>query len=178
MQNLKAARRYAGTFFQIALEKGQQDSVRAGFKSVAAACAGSPELREALRSPVIASDRRAAMLRAAFAGLDKLSLDFVLFLAAKGRADSLAALCEEYESLWCERAGVAKVTVTSADSLAPSEIATLQERLAARLGKKVELSTIVDSSLIAGFRARAGDLVFDCSARTQLEQLRLRLTHA
>jgi F-type H+-transporting ATPase subunit delta len=178
MQNQKAAKRYAGTFFQIALEQGQQDTVRGGLQSVAAACAGSAELREVLRSPVISPDRRQAMLRAAFAGLDKLSLDLVLFLASKGRAESLAALCEEYEVLWCDRAGVAKVTVTSADALSQTELATLQERLAARLGKKVELSTTVDVSLIAGFRARAGDQVFDYSTRTQLEQLRQRLTHA
>ena len=45
-----------------------------------------------------------------------------------------------------------------------------------RTGFEVKLELTVDPELIGGAVAQVGDLIFDSSIRTQLEQLRTNLT--
>jgi F-type H+-transporting ATPase subunit delta len=54
-----------------------------------------------------------------------------------------------------------------------------QEQLASRLGsltgKKIELTALVDESIVAGLVARVGDLILDGSVKTRLQGLRKSL---
>ena len=52
----------------------------------------------------------------------------------------------------------------------------LRRALSERTGYEVKLEVTIDPELIGGAIAKVGDLVFDGSIRTQLEQLRTNLT--
>jgi F-type H+-transporting ATPase subunit delta len=64
-----------------------------------------------------------------------------------------------------------KARVTAAAPLATPSASRLQSALAARTGRNVELEVSVDPALIAA-RGHVGNVVFDGSLRTQLDQLR------
>jgi F-type H+-transporting ATPase subunit delta len=66
--------------------------------------------------------------------------------------------------------------VRTASPLQKAQRSRLQRALSARTGKEVQIEVEVDPSLIGGVVARVGDLVFDGSLRTQLDQLRITLT--
>lgn len=68
-----------------------------------------------------------------------------------------------------------RVSVIAAKSLSEDQIATLTKSLKEKLGKEPILQTSVDPSLIGGLVIRVGDLQFDSSIRSRLEQLRKNL---
>jgi F-type H+-transporting ATPase subunit delta len=68
-------------------------------------------------------------------------------------------------------AGRVEARVASARPLDAAAQAALQSALSRRVGSEVVLALEVDPTLIGGVVARVGDLLFDGSIRTQLENL-------
>jgi F-type H+-transporting ATPase subunit delta len=62
--------------------------------------------------------------------------------------------------------------VTSAEPLAKDELGRVTDALSKISGKQVLVTTTVDPALIGGLVARVGDMVFDGTLRTQLNQLK------
>ena len=67
--------------------------------------------------------------------------------------------------------GVAEVEVTSAYPLEPDQQQKIVNAMSKRLGKKIDISTRTDKSLIGGAVIRAGDSVIDASIRGKLKHL-------
>jgi F-type H+-transporting ATPase subunit delta len=65
--------------------------------------------------------------------------------------------------------------VTTAAPLDAAREAQLQQRLAQATGRKVEITTSVDPSIIGGVIARIGSTVYDGSIATQLEKMKEKL---
>jgi F-type H+-transporting ATPase subunit delta len=65
--------------------------------------------------------------------------------------------------------------VTSAAPLSADETAAVKRRVEAMSGAAVELSSVVDESLIGGLTIRVGDRLLDASVRGRLERLRDQL---
>jgi F-type H+-transporting ATPase subunit delta len=59
--------------------------------------------------------------------------------------------------------------------LEPSQLERVRQALAASTGCEVRVTPRLDPALIGGIVARVGDLIFDGSIRTQLDQLRANL---
>ena len=84
----------------------------------------------------------------------------------------LADLARAYERMHGERRGAVQARVATAAPMPEGWAAQVTDALSRRLGRIVEASFAVDPALLAGFRVRAGDRVFDCSAAARVEQLR------
>ena len=56
------------------------------------------------------------------------------------------------------------------------EVLSVEERLRALTGEKVEMNEVIDAALIGGIAVRIGDRLYDASVRSRLERLRARLT--
>jgi len=65
--------------------------------------------------------------------------------------------------------------VTTAVPLDEDEQAQVRERVAALIGKQVEMRLRVDPDIIGGIVVRVEDNLIDGSVRTQLHQLRQRM---
>ena len=76
---------------------------------------------------------------------------------------------KEYAKL---QQGVKKIVITSARELSEK----ITEEIALIFGKKVEVETKIDTTLIGGIVVRTGDTIFDASVKSQLEQLQRQLT--
>ena len=74
-----------------------------------------------------------------------------------------------------EASGLVTADVVTATPLDERRQDRLRRALSERTGREVKLEIKIDASLIAGATAKVGDLVFDGSIRTQLEQLRANL---
>jgi F-type H+-transporting ATPase subunit delta len=83
---------------------------------------------------------------------------------------------EEFTRLVDEESGMMTASVVSAIPLDQRRQDRLRRALSERTGLEVRLSVEVDESLIGGAIAQVGDLVFDGSIRSQLEQLRSNLS--
>ena len=137
-----------------------------------AAILGAPEMQPVLDDPKVSSTQVADLvLEIAGDGLDPEGRNLVRVLAANDRLPITGEIHDLYERLRQERQGRLPVEVRTAYALKPAERKTLEEILAAGLGRQVEIQAEKDPSLIGGLLIRAGDRVIDASVRGQLQRL-------
>ena len=70
------------------------------------------------------------------------------------------------------------MTVTSAVELDEGLVEGLGKRIEEQTGKKVELTSKVDSDVLGGLVLQVGNMVLDASIRNRLEQLRKQVAKA
>ena len=70
------------------------------------------------------------------------------------------------------------MTVTSAVELDEGLVEGLGKRIEEQTGKKVELTSKVDSDVLGGLVLQVGNMVLDASIRNRLEKLRKSVAHA
>jgi len=110
-------------------------------------------------------------------GLSETGNNLVKALADAGRLNFIPEINKLYEQLRAEAEGVVEVKVISAYELAPKQQASISKAMAKRLGKKVEITSGIDDSLIGGVVIRAGDTVIDASVKGRLKALATQMTN-
>jgi len=104
--------------------------------------------------------------------MEKAVEEFVKYLIeerALSKKEYLMKAFKEYAKL---QQGIQKIVITSARELSQKMI----EEIAGLFGKKVEVETNIDKSLIGGVVVRTGDTILDASVKSQLEQLQKELS--
>lgn len=178
MASSSAARRYARALFSLAKAERRGRETMEELDGLAAMFEMSPELRDALLTPLHPVKERRAVLRAVAEreGLSRLITNFYSFLIDQRRMVDFPGIREEFGRLVDEESGLMTAQVVSAKPLDDRRKDRLRRALSERTGYEVKLDISVDPDLIGGAMATVGDLVFDGSIRTQLEQLRANLT--
>lgn len=178
MKSSAASRRYARALFELAKEDQQTTQVRDQLDAIGALFETSPELREALLTPLHPVRERRQVLKAISEaeGVSTLLSNFYSYLIDQRRLVDYEAIRDEYDRLVDEDSGLVTAAVVSASPLDEQKQDRLRRALSERTGLQVRLEVEIDPSLIGGAVAKVGDLVFDGSIRAQLEQLRANLT--
>ena len=104
--------------------------------------------------------------------VDSVMGNFLNLLVQKKRAEILPEIAEEYKTMVDEEKNISHGTVVSAVELSDELQQNVQATLEKLTGKKVELTTNVDPSIVGGIIAKVGDLVLDGSIKTQLAGLK------
>jgi F-type H+-transporting ATPase subunit delta len=177
MARAAAGRRYAKALFALAQESGQVAEVRTELESLGRAISTSEELQDVLLQPLHPAAQRRAVLGtvAERIGASKLLRNFLSFLVDQRRLVDWAAIEAEYQRLADEAAGLSQARVRSASPLTAVQRERLQRALEQKSGGKVELVVELDPTLLGGAVAQLGDVVYDGSLKTQLQQLRASL---
>lgn len=172
--------RYAQALFDLALENGRLDAVRADVVSLKTAWTESADLRRLATSPVISTADQAKGLVAVAtqAKFEKNTVNFLGLLAQNGRARDLAAVVAGFERLYAKHAGIVAAEVVSAQPLDAKQLAAIKTALNASLGKAPELTTRVDPSILGGLKVKVGSKLFDASLKTKLDQMKFALKRA
>lgn len=170
-----AAKRYAQAAFDIAREQGTLDQWEQDLQRLAGALA-NPTVSEFFESPAVP----VAAKRQAIEGIlpdpsQQLVRNLALLLLERGRLPQLPQVAEVFQHLLLQERGIAIAEVTTAVPLSPDEEAEVRERVAALIGKQVEMRPRVDPDIIGGIVVRVEDNLIDGSVRTQLHQLRQRM---
>jgi F-type H+-transporting ATPase subunit delta len=172
--------RYAQALFDLALETGRLDAVRADIVSLKTAWTESADLRRLATSPIVpAEDQVKGLVAVATqAGFEKNTVNFLGLLAQNGRARDLAAVIAGFERLYAKHAGIVAAEVVSAQPLAAEQLAAIKSALNASLGKAPELTARVDPSILGGLKVKVGSKLFDASLKTKLDQMKFALKRA
>ena len=172
--------RYAQALFDLALETGRLDAVRADLKSLKAAWIDSADLRRLATSPVIAAEdqQKGLVAIAAKAKFDATTRKFLGLLAQNGRARDLAAVITGFEALYSKRAGIVAAEVVSTQELTAAQLTHIRNALRQALGKAPELTTRIDPSILGGLKVKVGSKLFDASLKTKLDQMKFALKRA
>lgn len=170
-----AARRYAEAAFQVARESDALDRWQADL-AVLDETLAVPELRAVIEHPAVAFADKERILRRAAADVGAEPLNLVLLMIRRGRPGAIPAMRRHFEELVRRQRGIARAEIRSALPLDKEDRSALERTLARLAGQEVELTELVDPSLIGGISVRIGDRLYDASIRSRLERLRARLT--
>lgn len=171
------ARRYARALYEEAERVSKVERVDADLALVRATLEESEALEQLFRNPIVAREKKHAVVRALFeTRLDDLTLRFLDMLVGRQRESLFVRIAQAWRSLHDERLGIVEAEARVASEFSEEERAGLTEALEQLTGKKIRLNVRKDAGLIGGLVVRIGDTVYDRSVRHQLEALRDRVT--
>ena len=102
---------------------------------------------------------------------------FLVVLAETGRLNLLPFIRDEFDALLRDAEATLEVSVTSAQALDEAAQAHLNEALARRYGRRIQLNLRQDPALIAGVMLEVEGEVIDGSMRGRLQRLAGALAH-
>ena len=177
MSSRASASRYARALFDVALKESDPVQIERDLGSFAELLSQHAELHSALSNPAIPANAKHQIVDALAKRLNMASPahKLLLLLADRDRLTAVPDLVDVYRERLMEHQQVVRAEVTTAAPLTPERAAELQKKLAAVTGRKVEMTTRVDPSIIGGVVTRIGSTVYDGSIATQLAKLREKL---
>ena len=169
----EAAKEYGTALFALACEQHLEQELLEQSRELLALLEKHPAYVCLLSDPSVAKQQRVAQAKEAFEGrVHPFLMNFVCVLIEAGRAQALLDCIKVYERLYCEANGIGYARVYSAVALSEAQQRALCATLAAKTGKKVELTLHVDPSLIGGVRVSMDGVLYDNTVRFKLDQLR------
>ena len=171
------ADRYARAIFELGIESGQLKPMSDQIRQLAEIYSESPELRSVLDNPLVEEEKRAAILNELTSrlGMGELARNSVRLLAQRRRLRALPDIAKRLGTLSDEKAGLLRVSVTSAVPLNETQYQMLSAELERALSKRVILERIEDPSLLGGIVTRIGDNTIDGSLKGHLAELERQL---
>jgi len=172
MRNTRVTLRYAKSLLELAVEQNQLDACKEDMEAVVAACKESKELSLLLKSPVVKSDKKVAILNEVFSSFSTLSKSFINIITNKKREMLLEEIAERFLLVYKQHKGIESAVVTTAIPLDNDLRAAIQAFVEKHGGGQVELTEKVDEKLIGGAVIRMGDKQLDVTVLRQINDLK------
>ena len=168
------AKRYAKALVKIGVERNALDKYGRDLADLAQLMGISKDFREVLENPVFPREEKKRVAGVIFdkLGADPMTRNFVNLLIDRKRIDQLVGIEKAFRYEVDEIRGITRGEVSSAIALDDGELNGITASLSKITGKMVILTPTVNPSLIGGLVAKVGDMVFDGTIRTQLNQLK------
>ncbi len=176
MLNKSVARRYAEAFFSIARETNKIDEYQVELEKIVKAIEEIDSLKVYLSHFLIPAKEKKEVVKKIFAGqVSDITLNFLQMVIDKRREAYLGLICKEYGEMADESRNIKKAELISAREVPDNEVKALADKLSASTGKKVQLQTTIDPTLIGGIKIRIGDQIIDGSVAKKLQMLKVNL---
>lgn len=174
MQNLRLATRYAKSLFDLAIEKGQLETVYNDMLLLQEICIKSPEFKRILNSPIIKADKKQNILEAVTGGkISELTAAFNRLLVQKGREKELVEIIIAFIKEYKAYKGIRVLKITTAvpvgNEIKQELVNKIQESTPI---KNIELEEKVDADIIGGFILQMDDMQIDASVIYNLNKIR------
>ena len=174
MNNPRLANRYAKALLDLAQEQQQLPAVWEDVQSLQSIFKANPDLVTMLRSPIINSDKKNAVLEAITSGKVNITTGlFIKLLVEKTRESNLPEILAAFREQYYVLKNIVKIKFTSAAPVSEE----LQNQLKAKIKAEKNLENIewessIDESLIGGYKIQLGDLLIDASISNDLKDIR------
>ena len=172
MKNTRVALRYAKSLFCLADEQQKLDHCRLDMDILIATCESSRELVLLLKSPIVKTDKKQAILGEIFSKLSSLSQHFIRVVTNKKREYLLKEIAEAFLFLYKERKEIRSAVVTTAAPLDEELRKDVLSFIKKQGEGEIELDERVDENLIGGAIIRLGDKQLDASVLRQINDLK------
>jgi len=167
------AGRYASALFELASEAGTVTAVESDLDTLGRALTESADLRALTTNPEIGRGAQGAAIDgvAGVLGISELTKRFLGVLAQNRRLAQLPKVVQAFRAIAAAQRGEVTAEATSAHALTDAQIEQLKQKLTAREGRTVKLTTKVDPDLLGGLVVTIGSKRIDGSIRTRLNSL-------
>lgn len=102
--------------------------------------------------------------------------NFLRTVIDNGRLAALPEVAAQFRALRNASSGSSDAVVHSAFPIDAAQLADVSASLEKRFGRKLNVSVVLDESLIGGIRVVVGDEVLDTSVKARLDQMKVALT--
>lgn len=174
MSVTRIASRYAKSLLDLAKEQGKVDKVLEEVK-VFKKAAEQKDFQLLLKSPIVKSDKKQAIIKEIFGGkFDELTMTFLDVITRKGREQYLAPIADQYIAQHKAMNHISTVKVTTAAPLEPTSLSIIKAQLMGSdsTNDNIEIETVVNPDIIGGFVIEFDDKLYDASVAHKLELLR------
>ena len=167
------SKRFAKALLLYSFQQGKEEKVYEEVKNLAHSYHMVPKLRKAVDNPVLDEEKKLALLKEAAGGKD-VSDELMRFfrLVLDGKRESFLqfiawSFIDQYRAKKNIRVGK---LVTAVES--PKLVDKLESMIGKDTGSNVELTTVVDPSIIGGFVMEISGYRMDASVANQLERMK------
>ena len=172
MRNTRATSRYAKSLLDLAKEQNTLELCKTDMSSVVSLCQNSRELVLLLKSPVVKTDKKLAIIAEVFVGCSPLVLSFIILITKKKREALLFDIAQGFLDLYKIDQGIESATLTTAVALDEDTRQQVLDFIKKQGVSQVDLTEQVDESLIGGAILRVGDKQLDASVARQIKDLK------
>lgn len=174
MNNPRLATRYAKSLLGLAIEQNQLEEVYADMKFIKSLANGNPDFVALLRSPVIAPDKKEKIIHAVMNGrVSAMTAGFINLLVKKARERNMPEIVNAFITQYNELKGIYQVKVTTAAPISQEMENEIVAKVKSNAGyQNIELQTLVDESLIGGYKFEMGDILIDASILRDLNDVK------
>ena len=172
MRESKVEKRYAKSLIDLAIEQNSLEETFNDMKFVKELCAQNKDLVLMLKSPIIKTDKKQAILEAILEGkVNKISFGFIQIITRKKREYQLPEIANEFIEQYKIHHKIVTAFVTTASPLDGASRSSVMELVKAMYGK-VEMVEMVDSAIIGGIIVKVGDKQIDASVSRKFADLK------
>lgn len=173
MQGTRVAARYAKSFIDFTMEKGVLEQAYADMQTVVALCESNHDFLTFLKSPIINTDKKQAVLKEIFAGkLSKITDAYIQLITNKKREIYLAEIAAEFVNQYKEKKKILTAVVTTASGIDDVIRKKVMEIVKGVSNSDVEIQEKIDKNIIGGFIIRVGDKQVDASIARKISNLK------
>lgn len=172
MRNTRATSRYAKSLLGLAKEQNTLELCKTDMASVVSLCQNSRELVLLLKSPVVKTDKKLAIIAKVFVGCSPLVLSFINLITKKKREALLFDIAQGFLDLYKINQGIESATLTTAAALDEDTRQQVLDFIKKQGVSQVDLTEQVDETLIGGAILRLGDKQLDASVARQIKDLK------
>ena len=176
MSENRVAKRYARSLIGLANERNELELVHKDMQNFKDTIKESRDLALALKSPVLPTEKKKAILDAVFKDVHQFTKAFFDIITRKNRADLLPEIATEFHKQYNILSGIQVAQITTASPLTSEmreEFISLIKRISDK--EKIQLQEKLNKDIIGGFVLTVGDKQIDDSLKSKLNQLRREL---
>ncbi|APS00449.1 ATP synthase F1 subunit delta [Pajaroellobacter abortibovis] len=180
MLPLAIASRYGKALFELGLKANELARLVEQLENIDLLYRSSPNLQRVLAHPLLSKFARQAILGkiAELVQLHTLTRNAIFYLADRKRLPILSLIVRSLRDLYHEHQGILLAEVTTAVALPEAFYYSIQQKLELITQKHVQLSRMIDASLLGGVVIRIGNTLYDGSLKTKLKCLKQSLLSA
>ncbi|WP_226581410.1 F0F1 ATP synthase subunit delta [Halobacillus litoralis] len=176
MSGTVVAKRYAQALFQLAQERKKVDQIGEELKTVRQVLRGNSSVYTFLKHPKITTEDKKRVFSKSFQGMTTEVLNTLNLLVDRHREDLILDIISEYLTKIADQKGIAEATVYSVRELSDEEKQQISKTFAPKVEKQsLNITNIIDSSLLGGIRVRIGNRIFDGSVSGKLSRMEREL---
>lgn len=170
-------RGYAEAMYSIAEAEDELEPVEEHVYAFAKMAEKRAKVREALIDPELPNENKRNLIGEVLGErANPVAVNLLGMLVEQGRARDIGRIAESLAEVAAERRQQVLAEVRSAVPLTDAQRRRLAEALSSATGRTVEVKVVVDPDLVGGVVARVGDLIFDGSIRSRLDEAKQHLT--
>lgn len=177
MQGTRVAARYAKSFIDLTTQQGVFEQAYTDMKYILEVCKSSHDFAIFLKSPIIKTDKKQAVLKEVFGGkLNKVTDSYIQLITAKRREIYLAEIASEFINQYKEKKKILTAVITTASGLDDVIRKQVMDIVKGTGNNEVVLEEKINKDIIGGFIVRVGDKQVDASILNKLNNLKRTFT--